>query len=297
VTVDDFLDQLWLSQGVSEHTLAAYRSDLLQLERWLQSPQNSVPEHQTLATTQALQLESFLAQLSRTGRTARSQARLLSACRKYFQHLQRSGAREDNPCAHIRTPKQATKLPDTLSEQEVSDLLQTPDTESAIGLRDKAMLEVLYATGLRVTELIGLRTSEISLRQGLVRVVGKGNKERLVPLGEEAIHWLEQYLNYGRADFAKQPSDVVFLSGRGQQMTRQTFWHRIKHYAILAGIRRNLSPHKLRHAFATHLLNHGADLRALQMLLGHADIATTQIYTQVAKERLKQLHADHHPRG
>lgn len=297
MTVNDFLDQLWLSQGVSEHTLAAYRSDLIQLERWLASPQNEFAEFQTLATLQGEQLEGFLAQLSRDGRTARSQARLLSACRKYFQHLQRVGAREDNPCAHIRTPKQALKLPDTLSEKEVTDLLQTPDTKSAIGLRDKAMLEVLYATGLRVTELVGLRKSEVSLRQGLVRVVGKGNKERLVPLGEEAIHWLEQYLTYSRADFVKQPTDVVFLSGRAQQMTRQTFWHRIKHYALLAGIQRNLSPHKLRHAFATHLLNHGADLRALQMLLGHADIATTQIYTQVAKERLKQLHAAHHPRG
>ncbi len=297
MTVDDFLDQLWLGQGVSEHTLAAYCSDLLQLERWLTSALNSIPTQQSLAHVQAEQLEAFLAQLSKEGRTARSQARLLSACRKYYKYLQRRGAREDNPCAHIRTPKQAATLPDTLSEQEVTDLLQTPDTKSAIGLRDKAMLEVLYASGLRVTELVGLRMSEISLRQGLVRVVGKGNKERLVPLGEEAIHWLEQYLTYGRADFVKQPNDVVFLSGRGQQMTRQTFWHRIKHYALLTGIRRNISPHKLRHAFATHLLNHGADLRALQMLLGHADIATTQIYTQVAKERLKKLHAEHHPRG
>ncbi|RUO44344.1 site-specific tyrosine recombinase XerD [Aliidiomarina taiwanensis] len=295
--IDEFLDQLWLGQGVSEHTLAAYRSDLKQLERWLMTPLNTMPENQQLAQVQGQQLEDFIAQLSREGRTARSQARLLSACRKYYQYLQRTGGREDNPCTYLRTPKQAASLPDTLSEAEVTALLEAPDTQTAIGVRDKAMLEVMYATGLRVTELISLRMSEISLRQGLVRVVGKGDKERLVPLGEEALHWLEQYLKYQRADFVKQPTDLVFLSGRARKMTRQTFWHRVKIYAELAGVTRNLSPHKLRHAFATHLLNHGADLRALQMLLGHADIATTQIYTQVAKERLKQLHSEHHPRG
>lgn len=295
--IDEFLDQLWLGQGVSEHTLSAYRSDLRQLERWLASPLNTMPHNQNLAQVEGLQLEDFIAQLSREGRSARSQARFLSACRKYYQHLQRTGGREDNPCTYLRTPKQAAPLPDTVSEAEVTRLLQTPDTQSAIGVRDKAMLEVLYATGLRVTELVSLRMSEVGLRQGLVRVVGKGDKERLVPLGEEALHWLEHYLKYHRADFIKQPTDLVFLSGRARQMTRQTFWHRVKIYAELAGITRNLSPHKLRHAFATHLLNHGADLRALQMLLGHADIATTQIYTQVAKERLKQLHSEHHPRG
>ena len=194
-------------------------------------------------------------------------------------------------------PKQVQSLPETLSEQDVADLLNAPLTEQSVGLRDKAMLELLYASGLRVSELVALRISEVGLRQGVVRVVGKGNKERLVPLGEEALEWLERYLKYARADFVRIPNDVVFLSNRGQQMTRQTFWHRMKHYAMVAGIRKPLSPHKLRHAFATHLLNHGADLRALQLLLGHADISTTQIYTQVAKERLKQLHQAHHPRG
>lgn len=293
MTLEHFLDQLWLKQNVSEHTLAAYRSDLQQLEAWLVSKQAD----QSLAQLQSVQLEQFLVHLSQSGRTRRSQARLLSACRTYFKYLQQAGLRLDNPCAQLITPRQVSQLPETLSEAEVVQLLAAPDTQTALGLRDKAMLEVLYATGLRVTELVELRLNEVSLRQGLVKVVGKGNKERLVPLGEEAIHWLEQYLHYGRVDLMKEPTDVLFLSGRAQQMTRQTFWYRIKHYAVLAGIERNLSPHKLRHAFATHLLNHGADLRALQMLLGHADIATTQIYTQVAKERLKQLHEAHHPRG
>ncbi|MCC5856300.1 MAG: site-specific tyrosine recombinase XerD [Idiomarina sp.] len=291
MTLDAFIEQLWLSQNASPHTLSAYRSDLSQFSLWLEK------QNTQLAQASATQLEAYLGHLHGQGRNPRSQARFLSAARKYFGHIQRLTIRDDNPCAHIRTPKQPQRLPETLSEAEVGALLEAPRTDQTLGLRDKAMLEVLYATGLRVTELVGLRLSEIGLRQGVVRVVGKGDKERLVPLGEDALDWLEQYLKYGRPELQTRATDVVFLSTRGQQMTRQTFWHRIKQHAVVAGISRPLSPHKLRHAFATHLLNHGADLRALQMLLGHADIATTQIYTQVARERLKQLHAAHHPRG
>lgn len=290
--LEDFIEQLWLVQGASQHTLSAYRSDLKKFSDWLQR------ERQLgLEQASSLDIEQFLAFHFKQGHSARTQARFLSACRKYFGYLQKQEFRQDDPCAHIRTPKQPRKLPDTLTEEDVTDLLNAPETNTPLGVRDRAMLEVLYATGLRVTELVELKLSEISLRQGLVRVVGKGNKERLVPLGEEAVTWLQQYLQYGRVDLQKRACDQVFLSIRGQQMTRQTFWHRIKFHAQSAGIRKPLSPHKLRHAFATHLLNHGADLRALQMLLGHSDIATTQIYTHVAKARLKQVHEAHHPRG
>lgn len=290
--VEDFVDELWLAEGLSSHTLSAYKSDLEQAERWLCTHFQCA-----LSEVDRTQLEGFFAHLTGSGRSVRSQARLLSAVRKYFRYVQRKGLRDDDPTAQMMMPKQVQSLPETLSEQDVADLLNAPLTEQSVGLRDKAMLELLYASGLRVSELVALRISEVGLRQGVVRVVGKGNKERLVPLGEEALEWLERYLKYARADFVRIPNDVVFLSNRGQQMTRQTFWHRMKHYAMVAGIRKPLSPHKLRHAFATHLLNHGADLRALQLLLGHADISTTQIYTQVAKERLKQLHQAHHPRG
>ncbi|CUS49258.1 MAG: tyrosine recombinase XerD [Idiomarinaceae bacterium HL-53] len=290
--LEAFIEQLWLVQGVSEHTQSAYRSDLLKFSRWLEKE-----TQKPLEAMSSGDIEQFLAAQFKAGQSPRSQARFLSACRKYSQYLQKNQIREDDPCAHIRTPKQLRKLPDTLTEEDVTALLNAPETNSTLGIRDRAMLEVLYASGLRVTELVQLKLSEVSLRQGLVRVVGKGNKERLVPLGEEAVTWLGQYLQYSRPELQVRACDEVFLSTRGKQMTRQTFWHRIKLHAQVAGITRALSPHKLRHAFATHLLNHGADLRALQMLLGHADIATTQIYTQVAKARLKQLHATHHPRG
>lgn len=286
-----FLDKLWLQQGVSQHTLAAYRSDLVQFQDWLSK------RDAALSAASRQDLEDYLAHLKQSGLHPRSQSRFLSAARKYFGYLLRQGSRPDDPCAHLRSPKQPASIPKSLSEDAVSSLLAAPNVADTLGLRDKAMLELLYATGLRVSELVQLQMSEVSVRQGLVRVVGKGNKERLVPLGEEALHWLAEYLRVARPELIKQNRDVVFFSLRGQQMTRQTFWHRIRHYASIAGLPDGISPHRLRHAFATHLLNHGADLRALQMLLGHSDIATTQIYTEVAKARLKQLHEQHHPRG
>ncbi|MCH8500453.1 MAG: site-specific tyrosine recombinase XerD [Aliidiomarina sp.] len=289
--IDQFLDKLWLQQGVSQHTLSAYRSDLQHFQSWLEKQSRS------LMQASSEDIVTYLGVRRERGLKARSQARLLSSLRKYYGYLLRTEQRTDDPTAHLNSPKLPASLPKSISEQEVSDLLQAPTTNAPLGLRDKAMLELLYATGLRVSELVALKLSEVSLRQGVVRVVGKGNKERLVPMGEEALHWLEQYLRYGRPELMTASTDVVFLSQRGQQMTRQTFWHRIRRYALQAGLPESISPHRLRHAFATHLLNHGADLRALQMLLGHADIATTQIYTQVAKARLKQLHETHHPRG
>lgn len=287
-----FLDKLWLQQGVSQHTLAAYRSDLSHFQQWLSEHHNCA-----LPAVQRAHFEAYLAYLHHAKRHPRSQARFLSAARKYFRWLLQQGHRSDDPTAHLASPKQPAALPKSLSEADVNQLLAAPDTASAIGLRDKAMLELLYATGLRVSELVALQLNQVSMRQGLVRIVGKGNKERLVPLGEEALEWLGQYLRYSRPELARGQHDVVFVSNRGGQMTRQTFWHRIRQYAVLAGLPNDISPHRLRHAFATHLLNHGADLRALQMLLGHSDIATTQIYTAVAKARLKQLHELHHPRG
>jgi integrase/recombinase XerD len=252
-----------------------------------------------LATAQSDDLQALLAERKEGGYKATSSARLLSAVRRLFQYLYREKLRADDPSASLASPKLPQRLPKDLSEAQVERLLQAPVVDQPLELRDKAMLEVLYATGLRVSELVGLTMSDISLRQGVVRVIGKGNKERLVPLGEEAVYWLESWLEHGRPWLLNGVSnDVLFPSQRAQQMTRQTFWHRIKHYATLAGIdSEKLSPHVLRHAFATHLLNHGADLRVVQMLLGHSDLSTTQIYTHVATERLRQLHQQHHPRA
>ena len=292
--VEQFLDALWLERNLSENTLSAYRRDLTMLVQWLHHHERD------LLSAGSDDLQGLLAERVEGGYKATSSARLLSAVRRLFQHLYREKIRPDDPSAQLASPKLPQRLPKDLSEAQVDRLLQAPALEgNPIELRDKAMLEVLYATGLRVSELVGLVMSDISLRQGVVRVVGKGNKERLVPLGEEAVHWLEQYLEHGRPWLLNgQSSDVLFPSNRAQQMTRQTFWHRIKHYATLAGIDSDkLSPHVLRHAFATHLLNHGADLRVVQMLLGHSDLSTTQIYTHVATERLRQLHQQHHPRA
>ena len=286
--IEQFLDALWLERNLAENTLSAYRRDLTMLVEWLHHRGIS------LATAQSDDLQALLAERMDGGYKATSSARLLSAMRRFFQHLYGEKFREDDPSASLASPKLPQRLPKDLSEAQVERLLQAP-----LMLRDKAMLEVLYATGLRVSELVGLTMSDISLRQGVVRVIGKGNKERLVPLGEEAVYWLETYLEHGRPWLLNGVSiDVLFPSQRAQQMTRQTFWHRIKHYAVLAGIdSEKLSPHVLRHAFATHLLNHGADLRVVQMLLGHSDLSTTQIYTHVATERLRQLHQQHHPRA
>nr|WP_240775717.1 site-specific tyrosine recombinase XerD [Nissabacter sp. SGAir0207] len=291
--IEQFLDALWLERNLAQNTLDSYRIDLHTLAAWLHHHQSGL----LAADTPALQ--AFLTERVEGGYKASSSARLVSAMRRLFQYLYREKQRTDDPSALLASPKLPQRLPKDLSEAQVEALLQAPSPENPLELRDKAMLEVLYATGLRVSELVGLTLSDVSLRQGVVRVIGKGNKERLVPLGEEAIHWLENYLEFGRPWLLNgQTLDIVFPSNRSQKMTRQTFWHRIKHYAILAGIDSDrLSPHVLRHAFATHLLNHGADLRVVQMLLGHSDLSTTQIYTHVATERLKQLHQQHHPRA
>ncbi|QBH95510.1 site-specific tyrosine recombinase XerD [Limnobaculum zhutongyuii] len=293
ILIEQFLDALWLERNLAENTLASYRLDLRALSEWLHA------HDLTLENAQALDLQSFLADRVDGGYKATSSARMLSAMRRLFQYLYREKIRSDDPSALLSSPKLPQRLPKDLTESQVESLLQTPRTEEPIELRDKAMLEVLYATGLRVSELVGLTISDVSLRQGVVRAIGKGDKERLVPLGEEAVYWLEQYLQYSRPWLINGGTlDILFPSKRGQKMTRQTFWYRIKHYAVLAGIDSEaLSPHVLRHAFATHLLNHGADLRVVQMLLGHSDLSTTQIYTHVATERLKQLHQQHHPRA
>lgn len=291
--IEQFLDALWLERNLAENTLASYRQDLRTLAEWLAHHENG------LLQAQSLDLQAFLADRVEGGYKATSSARLLSAMRRFFQYLYREKLRSDDPSAVLSSPKLPQRLPKDLSEAQVDALLNAPSIEQPLELRDKAMLEVLYATGLRVSELVSLTMSDVSLRQGVVRVLGKGNKERLVPLGEEAVYWIEYYLEHGRPWLLNgQTLDVLFPSSRARQMTRQTFWHRIKHYAVLASIdSEKLSPHVLRHAFATHLLNHGADLRVVQMLLGHSDLSTTQIYTHVATERLKQLHQQHHPRA
>ncbi|HHU4158214.1 TPA: site-specific tyrosine recombinase XerD [Haemophilus influenzae] len=291
--IDLFLNEYWIEKGLSENTVQSYRLDLTALCDWLDKNDLS------LETLDAVDLQGFLGERLEKGYKATSTARMLSAMRKLFQYLYREKYRVDDPSAVLSSPKLPSRLPKYLTEQQVSDLLNTPDVEVPLELRDKAMLELLYATGLRVTELVSLTIENMSVQQGVVRVIGKGNKERIVPMGEEAAYWVRQFILYGRPVLLNgQNSDVVFPSQRAQQMTRQTFWHRVKHYAILADIDADtLSPHVLRHAFATHLVNHGADLRVVQMLLGHTDLSTTQIYTHVAKERLKRLHERFHPRG
>nr|WP_303047974.1 site-specific tyrosine recombinase XerD [Vibrio ostreicida] len=291
--VERFLDAMWLERGLSENTVMSYRNDLSKLLEWM------ADKNYRLAFVSLSGLQDYQSWLLDKDYKQTSRARMLSAIRRLFQFLHREKLRSDDPSALLVSPKLPKRLPKDLSEEQVEALLQAPDPSDSIELRDKAMLELLYATGLRVTELVSLTMENISLRQGVVRVTGKGGKERLVPMGENAVEWIETFLNEGRSDLLGEvTSDVVFPSKRARQMTRQTFWHRIKHYAILAGIDTQLlSPHVLRHAFATHLLNYGADLRVVQMLLGHSDLSTTQIYTHVATERLKQLHSEHHPRA
>jgi integrase/recombinase XerD len=291
--IERFADLLWLERGVSANTLAAYRSDLGQLARWLD--QRGTPGLLGLGRAELLE---YLAHLSARGRKARSAARLLSTLRQFYRVGVREGWVPVDPTLQVEAPKLGRPLPKTLTEAEVEALLSAPDAATPEGFRDRAMLEVLYGCGLRVSELVGLRPEQVSLPQGLVRVVGKGDKERLVPLGDEAAHWLRAFHAGPRGDLLHgRPCDAVFPTRRGEQMTRQAFWHRIKRHATTAGIQKHLSPHTLRHAFATHLINHGANLRVVQMLLGHSDLSTTQIYTYVARERLKALHAQHHPRG
>lgn len=290
--IDGFIEMLWLEKGLSEHTQQSYRADLSKLAVF--SNNQGVKDIAVLSTEQ---LQDYLAYRHDKGLSTRSTQRALSAIRAFFVYLISKQIRVDSPVSALSNPKTPKALPASLSEQQVEDLLNAPQTDDPIECRDRSMLEVLYATGLRVSELIGLTMDQISLQQGVVRVVGKGNKERLVPLGEEAIEWLLTYIKTARPILATKTSDFVYLSKRGQKMTRQTFWHRIKYYAVKAGIEQHLSPHTLRHAFATHLLNHGADLRVVQMLLGHSDLSTTQIYTHVATERLQTLIHSHHPRG
>jgi len=279
--VDAFCDALWLEDGLSKNTLAAYRADLEQLSGFLGKDLIRVSEADLFA---------FLA--SKKGR-ASSAARRVSTLKRFYQYCVRERRIDADPSLKLDPPKRAPRFPKTLSEADVEALLAAPDAATALGLRDRAMLETLYATGLRVSELVALKSFEVSLESGVVRVMGKGSKERLVPLGEEAVHWISKYVEARKSG----ASDALFLTSRGRGMTRQAFWHLIRRYGARALPGKKLSPHVLRHAFATHLINHGADLRVVQMLLGHADISTTQIYTHVARERLKQLHAKHHPRG
>lgn len=291
--LERFLDALWMERGLSAHTLAAYRTDLQGLSRWLGKEGRG-----GLQEAAREDLLDYLHVRVRAGAQPRTTARLLSSMRRFYRYLVREQLLGEDPSARIDSPKLGRDLPGALTEAEVEALLAAPDVSTPLGLRDRAMLEVLYATGLRVSELVGLDMYRVSLQQGLVRVLGKGSKERLVPLGEEALAWLDAYLQGARADLLRgRSSTALFPSLRGDAMSRQTFWYLIKRHALQAGIRTPLSPHTLRHAFATHLLNHGADLRVVQMLLGHSSLSTTQIYTHVARERLKALHARHHPRG
>lgn len=295
-TVERFLDTLWIEHGVARNTLAAYRSDLMLFARALHGRGGA------LERASAGDIQEYLVARNRAGSkakfSARSQARLLSALRRYFRFLVRERVRADDPTALIDAPRLGRPLPKTIAAPDVEKLLDAPDTETALGLRDRAMLELMYACGLRVTELVRLGAHQINLQRGVVQVIGKGGRERLVPVGEEAQHWIERYLRHARPELAGHaPVEALFLSRRGDAMTRHNFWLLIKRYAKQAGISTRLSPHTLRHAFATHLLEHGADLRAVQMLLGHRDLSTTQIYTHVTRARLKALHEKHHPRG
>ncbi|MDR9433620.1 MAG: site-specific tyrosine recombinase XerD [Spiribacter sp.] len=288
-----FLDALWMERGLSDNTLAAYRSDLEGFAVWLQQARSV-----GLRRADRADVMSYLASRVAAGASRRTSARLLSSLRRFYRQQIRERGMSEDPTERVDAPRADRPLPGALSEAEIDRLLQAPDAQTPLGRRDRCMLEVLYATGLRVSELIGLRLDQINLTQGVVRVTGKGGKERLVPLGENAVAALEHYLDNDRAVIApRATASEAFVTARGQGMTRQAFWYRIRHYALSAGIKTPLSPHTLRHSFATHLLNHGADLRVVQLLLGHSDLSTTQVYTHVARARLQALHAEHHPRG
>ena len=291
ILIDNFIDELWLEKGLSKNTLTAYRNDIQTFSNWYKG--NSLLE------VERVDLLDYLADRLKQGFSSRSTARSLSSLRAFYSHLTVRHNLKEDPTSRVESPKLGRSLPKTLSEEEVERLILAPDVDDDIGLRDRAMLELIYACGLRVSELISLDILNINLRQGVIRVIGKGEKERLVPMGEEALHWIERYINKSRPNFIKADNKIteVFLSKRGKAMTRQTFWYRLKEYAQLASINKELSPHTLRHAFATHLINHGADLRTVQLLLGHSSLSTTQIYTEVARHRMKELHNEHHPRG
>ncbi len=292
VILDEFIDRIWLEEGLARNTLDSYRQDLVQFADWLEKD----------AAKDLLQVEQFDIQRYLAFRfpvsKPRSISRLIASLRRLYRFALRENKIAQDPSLQIESPKLPRSLPKSLSEEDVESLLGAPNLDDPIGLRDRAMLELLYASGLRVSELVGVKVTEVSLSEGVVRVTGKGSKTRLVPMGEVAVDWLTHYLKEARpAILEKRLSDSMFVTQRGGAMTRQAFWYLIKRYALLSGIHKPMSPHVLRHAFATHLLNHGADLRVVQMLLGHSDISTTQIYTHVARERLKQLHTAHHPRG
>ncbi|MFI4923132.1 MAG: site-specific tyrosine recombinase XerD [Burkholderiales bacterium] len=292
--LDEFCDALWLEDGLARNTLTSYRSDLLKFAQWLRRKNSK-----SLLETLQQDIEGYLAhQVLVAKDRARTTSRELSSLKRFFRYELRQGKIQADPTLLIDAPKLPRGLPKSITEGDVESLLDAPEIENPLGVRDKTMLETLYAGGLRVSELVGLKIQQVSLDMGVVRVLGKGAKERLVPLGEEALTWIRRYLDEARPDLLKgKVSDALFVTARGRSMTRQGFWYLLRRYCAQAGLAKTISPHTLRHAFATHMLNHGADLRVVQLLLGHADISTTQIYTHVARERLKQLHAKHHPRG
>ena len=290
--IDDFIDHLWLEDGLSKNTLNSYRFDLIIFDSWL-GEQKKI----TMMDVSELEIQEFLA-FKFPSSKSRSISRLLATLRRFFRYQLREKKIHKDPTLKIQTPKIPKSLPKSLSEEEVESLLDAPNLDSSSGLRDRSMLELLYACGLRVTELVDIQLTEVILSDGVIRVTGKGSKTRLVPMGEEAVDWIKKYIAEARDDILrKKTSKFLFITNRGGAMTRQAFWYVIKKYAVIANINKPMSPHILRHAFATHLINHGADLRVVQMLLGHTDISTTQIYTHVARERLKKIHQEHHPRG
>lgn len=293
IEIERFIDDLWAQKGLAKLTLTAYRQDLKSFEKWLLGRGEKLP-----AASQA-NIQGYLSSRFSSGASARSNARLLSTLKQYFRYLVKKGDRRDNPTALITAPKVQQILPHTLSEEDINKLIEAPDTTSSYGLRDRCMLEMMYSSGLRVSELVALQMNQINSNLGLVRLTGKGNKERVIPVGEEALLWLTRYVKDARPQLVRQNvlNDSLYLSSRGTGITRQALWQHIKKYSIKAGIKTVYSPHSLRHAFATHLLNHGADLRTVQMLLGHSSLSTTQIYTHIAQARLQSLHAQHHPRG
>lgn len=292
--IERFCDAVWLEDGLGDKSRQAYRSDLQRLAAWLVRQ----PGKPLLVDVARSHLLGWISSGLAAGYKTSTAARRLSGLRRFYRYLLRENLINEDPTLQIDSPRLPRRLPESLSEEDVEHLLAEPDPEQPIELRDRAMMEILYGCGLRVSELVELTVDQVNLRQGVIRIVGKGNKERLVPMGEEAVDWLIRYMRSARGEMLKsQPCDALFPGNRPRAMTRQTFWHRIRRYALRAGIRKHLSPHTLRHAFATHLLNHGADLRVVQMLLGHSDLSTTQIYTHVARQRLQALHQLHHPRG
>ena len=291
--LDAFIDNIWIEKGLSQNTLDSYRSDLEQFSKWLEK------NNLSYIKTSKKEILSYLSFLFQKGLGSKTVARKLSSLKSFFRYLVFKSIIPNDPSSEVETPKLLKSIPKSISEKEVEALLAAPDEKTDIGLRDKTMIETLYSCGLRISELTNLELLNLNLRQGVIRVIGKGQKERLVPMGDQLIGLLELYISSSRKNLLdKRHSDFLFLSTRGQRMTRQSFWHRIKHYCLASGFEpEKISPHVLRHAFATHLLNNGADLRVVQLLLGHSDLNTTQIYTEVARQRLKRLHTEHHPRG